>query len=156
MEAILVANKKVNRALKAGAMAIGAEVDITEIPGYLPYQGNVDLEKIFSENAAQLIGVQSIGSGKHSGGSTDMGDVSHVIPSLHPYIGGTEGRGHSRDYIITDPRLAYVESAKMLAMTAVDLLWDEGRVATEICSKFEPKISKKEYSKFWRNVLSKG
>ena len=154
IDAILAANKKVNRALQAGAMAIGAEVETTEIPGYLPYQGDVDLEKIFSENAAQLIGVQSVGTGKHSSGSTDMGDVSHIIPSLHPYIGGTEGRGHSRDYIITNQRLAYIESAKMLAMTAVDLLWDQGRVATEICSKFEPKISKKEYAEFWRNVVS--
>ena len=155
IEAILAASNKVNRSLEAGAMAIGAEVEITEIPGYLPYQGDEDLDRLFSENAAQLVGVQSIATGEHSGGSTDMGDVSHVIPSLHPYIGGTEGRGHSRDYIITDPRLAYVESAKMLAMTAVDLLSDHGQIATEICSKFSPKISKKEYPEFWRRAVRK-
>ncbi len=30
------ANEKVNRALIAGAMAVGAEIEITELPGYLP------------------------------------------------------------------------------------------------------------------------
>jgi len=155
IEAILDASKKVNRALNAGALAMGAEVEITEVPGYLPYRGDKEIERLFSENAARLVGVQSIGTSEHSGGSTDMGDVSHVIPSLHPYIGGADGRGHSRDYIITDPKLAYVESAKMLAMTVVDLLWDGGRSATEICSKFVPSVSKKEFPNFWRNVVGK-
>jgi len=153
IEAILAASKKVNKALEAGAMATEAEIEIEEIPGYLPYRGNMDLENLFSDNAAQLVGIQSIGVGEHSGGSTDMGDVSHIVPSLHPYIGGVKGRGHSRDYTITDPKLAYVESAKMIAMTVVDLLWDEASVATEICSKFEPQISKKEYSGFWERIL---
>ncbi len=153
IEAILAASKKVNRALEAGAVATEAKVDITEIPGYLPYSGDKDLENLFSDNAARIIGIESIGTGEHSGGSTDMGDVSHIVPSLHPYIGGVEGRGHSRDYRITDPKLAYVGSAKMMAMTVVDLLWDEGSVATEICSKFEPRISKREYSRFWERVI---
>jgi len=153
IEAILDASKKVNRALEAGALAIGAEVEITEVPGYLPYQGDKEIEKLFFENSARLVGVQSIGTSEFGGGSTDMGDVSHVIPSLQPYVGGAGGRSHSRDYLITDPKLAYIGSAKMLAMTVVDLLWNGGRAATEICSKFVPKISKKEYSDFWRRVI---
>ncbi|HBK85211.1 MAG TPA: amidohydrolase, partial [Firmicutes bacterium] len=40
MPAILDASKKVNRALKAGALAVGAEVDIIEIPGFLPRVSN--------------------------------------------------------------------------------------------------------------------
>jgi len=35
---VVSANEKVNRALKAGAYAVGAEVEINEIPGYLPLQ----------------------------------------------------------------------------------------------------------------------
>jgi metal-dependent amidase/aminoacylase/carboxypeptidase family protein len=35
-EAILDANMKVDRCLRAGTMAIGAEVEINTIPGYLP------------------------------------------------------------------------------------------------------------------------
>ena len=37
VEAIMDANLKVNRALKAGAMAVGAEVEIHDHPGYMPY-----------------------------------------------------------------------------------------------------------------------
>lgn len=36
IDSMIDANKKVNRALIAGAMAVGAEIEITELPGYLP------------------------------------------------------------------------------------------------------------------------
>ena len=54
-----------------------------------------------------------------------MGDISHVMPTLHPYMGGATGGGHGADYAIADPKLAYVEPAKQLALMAVDMLWDD-------------------------------
>ena len=39
-------------------------------------------------------------------------------------MGGATGAGHGADYEIADPKLAYVEPAKQLALMAVDLLWD--------------------------------
>ena len=54
-----------------------------------------------------------------------MGDISQVMPTLHPYMGGASGSGHGADYEIADPKLAYVEPAKQLALMAVDMLWDD-------------------------------
>jgi hypothetical protein len=43
-----------------------------------------------------------------------MGDLSQVIPVLHPYMGGARGAGHAADYEIVDPHLAYVMPARAM------------------------------------------
>jgi metal-dependent amidase/aminoacylase/carboxypeptidase family protein len=61
-------------------------------------------------------------------GSTDMGDVSHLIPAIHPYlaIAPETIAGHTlefKDYAISDAgKLAMLDAAKAIAMTVVDLL----------------------------------
>jgi amidohydrolase len=63
-------------------------------------------------------------------GSTDMGDVSEAVPSIHPYIRicGEDVAAHSREFVAAaiskrglDVMLA---AAKALAMTAIDVLSD--------------------------------
>src|SRR5260370_28896566 len=56
VEAILDANVKVDRALKAGALALGAQVEIETLPGYLPLFNHAGLTKYFKANAAALLG----------------------------------------------------------------------------------------------------
>ena len=53
-----------------------------------------------------------------------MGDLSQVIPVLHPYMGGARGAGLAADYEIVGPHLASVMPARAMAATVVDLLWD--------------------------------
>jgi len=48
MESILDANAKVNRAFRAGADALGAEIEIEEIPGYLPRRNYPALDKMMN------------------------------------------------------------------------------------------------------------
>ena len=45
LEAIVDANRKVDRCLRAGAMAMGAEVEIHTIPGYLPQRNDARLAR---------------------------------------------------------------------------------------------------------------
>ena len=68
IEALMDANKKVDRALKAGAMAVGAQVKIQTIPGYLPLQQNKAMSDIFRRNAAELVGEENVGYVDHRGG----------------------------------------------------------------------------------------
>src|SRR5512143_1661406 len=49
-EAFQDAHRKVNRALKAGAMAVGAEVEIRNLPGYLPVLGDQQMDGVFAAN----------------------------------------------------------------------------------------------------------
>jgi len=138
VEAILDANRRVDRALKAGALALGARVEIETLPGYLPLFNHMGMAQQFKVNAGALLGADQVTESGHRSGSTDMGDISHVMPTLHPYMGGATGSGHGADYTIADPKLAYLEPAKQLALMAVDLLWDDAagarKVAEEIVS----------------------
>jgi len=88
----------------------------------------------------------------HRSGSTDMGDISHVMPTLHPYMGGASGSGHGADFAIADPKLAYIEPAKQLALMAVDMLWDDAKAAREIIGGFTPRMTKEAYLSFQRGI----
>jgi amidohydrolase len=155
VEAILDANKKVDRALRAGAVALGAQVEIETLPGYLPLFNHAGLAQLFKSNAAVLLGADQVTDAGHRSGSTDMGDISHVMPTLHPYMGGATGTGHGADFAIADPTLAYVEPAKQLALMAVDLLWGDADLAREILKNWKPRMSKEEYLAFQRGVARK-
>jgi len=148
VEGMLDSNIKVNRALKAGAAAVGADIEITEIPGYLPILRYENLDKIFKSNLEDLGLAGKIVEGGDFTGSFDFGDVSHLMPTLHPMIGGIKGALHTREFQIIDEELAYIVPAKAMAMTVVDLLYDEAKVAKEILADFKPIMTKDEYLKF--------
>lgn len=149
---ILKANEKVNRSLKAGAMAIGAEVEIQEIPGYLPLLNAPALDQLFEQNAGELVEAEAIGSGGDFTGSFDFGDVSHLMPTLHPFIAGVTGDLHTREFANTDPELAYIVPAKAMAMTIVDLLFEGAKTAKQIIEEFQPKMTKQEYLAYLESV----
>lgn len=149
LEAMNDANKKVNRALVAGAMAVGADIEITEIPGYLPMIRHDAMEKILHENLIYIgITEEDIIKGGDFTGSFDLGDVSHIMPTLHPMFGGIKGDLHSNDYKIIDEEYVYLEPAKSLALTIIDLLFDEAKLAKEVLENFVPAMTKEEYLKF--------
>lgn len=152
VEAILDANIKVDRALQAGALALGAQAEIETLPGYLPLFNNMDMADVFKGNAVELVGEANYTTIGHRTGSTDMGDISHVMPALHPYMGGASGAGHGANFQITDPKLAYLAPAKALAMTAVDLLWGDAEKARDILSRAKPRMTKADYLAFQRGI----
>src|SRR5437870_9768846 len=120
MEAILDANVKVDRALRAGALALGAKVEIETLPGYMPMTCDPIMARHFRDNVAGLFGEEHYRQIGHRTGSTDMGDLSQVMPILHPYIGGAIGTGHGADFAIVDKPLAYLGPAKALAAVVAD------------------------------------
>jgi metal-dependent amidase/aminoacylase/carboxypeptidase family protein len=155
VEAMQDANKKVNRALQAGAMAIGAEVEITDLPGYLPCLKDDRLDSVFAANMAALLGADAVGQTGHQTASTDLGDISHLMPALQPFIKAGKGNLHTDGFVVCDPRLAYVESAKGLALTVVDLLWDGAREGRAIQGSYGAKYNKEEYLKLWEQLVQK-
>jgi len=152
-EAIQDANHKVDRAFRAGAIAVGAEVQIETIPGYFPLINDPQLSEIFKENAIGLLGEDEYMPGEHGTGSTDMGDIAHLMPALHPMVGGAAGQNHGADYQIVDKELAYLVPAKLLAMMAVDMLYGKAEKAKEILSGYKPQMTKTEYIKYQENIF---
>jgi len=154
IDAILDASQKVDRALRAGAMAVGAKVKIQTIPGYLPLTQDRHLADIFEPNAAALVGAENVGHVSHRTGSTDMGDLSHLMPAIHPYVGGATGLGHGANYVVEDYQLAVITAAKALAATVVDLLADGAEQANWVIAGHRPDMTRQEYLRFMRKLAS--
>lgn len=152
-EAILDANAKIDRALRAGAFAIGADAEIMTFPGYMPLKNNRELKMVFQKNCALMFGSDEFTETDHRTGSTDMGDISQIMPALHPYMAGAEGASHSSDWHISDKELAYIAPAKVLAMTAVDLLWGNAEKAKQIIADHQPLMTKKGYLAFQKALI---
>ena len=149
LEAILDASEKVNRSLRGCAYAIGAQVDIQEMPGYLPLIQDPDLSALFAANAETLLGAGTNIYGQELMGATDAGDVSSLMPFIHISTGGYDGDAHSKDFTICDPEMAYVMPARAMAMTVIDLLWDGAAKARAIRESFRPKFTRETYLQFW-------
>jgi metal-dependent amidase/aminoacylase/carboxypeptidase family protein len=152
VEAIELAHRKVDRALKAGALAVGGTVEITTLPGYLPLFHDANLVSLFRANAVDVVGASNVRDKGHGGGSTDMGDISHILPTVHPYAGGASGAGHGADYRVDDYRRAVANPAKALAMTVIDLLADDAREAKRVKAEFKPRMSRDEYLGYLRRL----
>ncbi|WP_195244553.1 M20 family metallopeptidase [Clostridium celatum] len=81
---------KVKKIAEGAALMTGAtlEMERYELP-YDDLKTNETLSEMFNENLRAL-GITDIKEAKTTGGSSDIGNVSHVAPTIHPYIGITD------------------------------------------------------------------
>ena len=75
-----------------------------------------------------------------STGSTDMGDLSSIMPVVHPYAGGADGKSHGNDYQISDPEAACVTCAKWQVAMLKLLLENGAERAEKIIAEFKPQF----------------
>ena len=156
-EAIREANRRVNRALCGAALSLGANIDIQDNPGYAPLVNSGGMMQLAYDAGMNLEGIpvtmtQDIGSG-----STDMGDLSALMPAIHPNISGAQGKSHGSDYRIRDIELACVTSAKWQLEMLVLMLGNNASRAKEIISEFKPAFaSKEEYFNYIDSFNSNG
>lgn len=154
IDGFIDASAKVDRALRAGALAVGGSVEITTLPGYLPIQSDETMLKIYGANAATLVGKENLVRLQHRTGSTDMGDVSQLMPVIHPYVVAATGNGHGIDYVVQDYNLAVITGAQAMAMTIIDLLCDGARKANKIKTEYDAPHSKNSYLSLMRGMLN--
>jgi amidohydrolase len=144
VEAIKETAKKVDQAVKGSAMALSAGVTIRNIPGFLPMRDDSSLAELYASNLSS-VSPQDPVVGCHIPISTDMGDLSHFMPTLHPYTSGITGNCHSKDFYIDDYDQACTIPAVAVSQTIVDLLYDDACMAEQILNDFHPLMSKNEY-----------
>ena len=149
------ANEKVNRAIRGGAYMVGAEVEILDIPGYLPMAQNRKMSRLLECNTRSIAPELAVEHGLNFGGSTDIGDLSAIMPVIQPTITGFAGAAHSKDYRVTDPYQAYILPAKLQAATVIDLLAENAAQALAIRAE-SPRKSKEEYMDLWKRILDGG
>lgn len=143
-DAIQKINKKINQALCSGALAVGANVEIEDINGYTPLLNDPGMIQVAIQ-ASELAypGTEINNTCSITAGSTDMGDLSAIMPTVHPYAPGAKGTTHGQDYYIEDVEKACVGSAKwQLAMLDI-LLCDGAKKAKEIISDYKPVFKSK-------------
>ena len=119
----------VERCAKGAALACGAEVELLPRPGYKDLVTNLTMARRFGEHLRAL-GRSPSERDPHVGtGSTDMGDVSHAVPSIHAWIaicGKDEATCHQRAFAAHArgdfAHASMLAAAKAMAMTAADLV----------------------------------
>jgi amidohydrolase len=155
IKAVLAANEKVNRSLKAGAYAVGAKVEIKELAGYLPLNQDINLSELFKDNILPFVGENNIINGVDMIGSSDIGDLSSILPAIQPTMGGFKGSPHSSDFEVSDKIAAYILPAKAMAMTVVDLLYDDAKKGISVKESFKPLFTKEAYLSMWDELSGK-
>ena len=158
-EAMVRENKKVNRAFVGAALSLGANVEIVDSPGYAPLNNDYNM-MLLAKDAIELAlpgtpyAFLEDAFGK---GSTDMGDLSCIMPVIHPYAGGYIGTGHGSDFYIADPHSACVDSARWQLCMAKLLLENGAERAKNIIKDFKPLFADKEdYLNYIENIKTSG
>jgi len=145
VEGMQEASTVVDRCLRAGALAVGAKLEVETVGGYLPNTPDPNLVALQFEECAAVVGRNRMGPGRHQAGSTDVGDVGFLMPAVHPRSGGTEGRPHQPGYFVRDHALAAVNPAKSMAMLAVELLYDDAAEGRRVQAQAGRKMTRDEY-----------
>jgi amidohydrolase len=143
----------VRQSAEAGALATGARLEWTETRGYANMVANGVVADVFAEHlSATGREVAEPRPGQRMG-STDMGDISQIMPAVHGYVSISPPSvpNHTQEFTDAagspDGDKAVVDGALAMALTAVDLLadpsiverakaeFDQKRVAGEVAGK---------------------
>jgi len=133
----------VERCARGAAMASGVEVVIKVREGYKDMVNNMTLAKRFGAHLASLGRRAKESDARVGAGSTDMGDVSHAVPSIHPYLAITDEGGplcheHAFAAAAASERgvRTALDAAKAMARAAVELLVDDA-LRNEVRAEWE-------------------
>jgi amidohydrolase len=127
------ARRRIVACIEGGALASGCSWEVVPIQ---PRYANLVQEPLLAAgwNAAMAdLGRPTVASARGAGGSTDMGNVSHVVPSIHPKIAlhGTDAAPHTPDFAsvanTTEADRAVIDAAIGIAWTAVDAALDPAK-----------------------------
>lgn len=123
--------EKVGNIARGAELMTGAALTISKYEtSYANLRTNQVLSRAFTANL-EACGVNNISPPKDGSGSLDMGDVSHVVPAIHPSIGldSPHVNGHTREMAqltVTDiGRQRLIQGAQALALTGFDIIADK-------------------------------
>lgn len=142
-EAICRENRKLNRALAGAALAMGAQVELHDRPGYAPEFHDPELMRLTEDCCKALVGEDRVCFHYDAWGSasSDFGDVTCVMPGVQFNAAGATGAGHGIDYCISDPERACVNSAKAQLLLTEALLREDAAAARSILKNYKPMYS---------------
>lgn len=133
--------QKARAAAEGAALATGCRVEIRQFE--LSNDNLVTNSSLAERYALHLrsLGVSEIVAPSENKGSTDMGNVSHVAPSIHPSmsIGPQNLVGHTHEFCLAaaspEALAAMLVAAKAMALTGLDILVD-GDLRSKVAAEF--------------------
>ena len=129
LEELAAVEEKVWRCFEAGALATGCELEVApESKPYAEFRADGAALASYRRNAETLGRTFARGdtASRMNRASTDMGNVSQVVPAIHPYIGinSLPALNHQREFaahcVGQDAERALLDAATALAWTAID------------------------------------
>ncbi|MFH0941881.1 MAG: M20 family metallopeptidase [Chloroflexota bacterium] len=131
-----VLKKKVVACFAGAARATGARLSYRwREARYSAMRNNFTLARLFCQNMAALGRNYLLEDKNGNFGSTDMGNVSHLVPAIHPLIAisppstAVHSPRFARAAVSERGHRGLLDGAKALAMTVVDLLGQPETVA---------------------------
>ncbi|MEU4827324.1 M20 family metallopeptidase [Actinomadura sp. NPDC023710] len=129
MEGLAELNQRVRRCFEAGAVATGCELTTTPIsPDYADLRPDPAMLELYRANAEALGRVfPDLPGGSPAGAATDMGNVSHAVPAIHPMLGldCLPAVNHQPEFtaacVTPAADKAVLDGATAMARTAIDL-----------------------------------
>lgn len=157
VETIRTVAARVDRALVGAAVSLGAQIEIRNQPGYTPLLNDPPFLALFKECAEVISGAEKVNIDRNnwSTGSTDMGDMCAVMPTIQPYATGAVGKGHGADYRIAEPEKACVNSAKAEVLLVDALLSEGAEKAKQIIASFRAPFTQEEYIAYLDSCFGK-
>ncbi|MFE4952693.1 M20 family metallopeptidase [Streptomyces sp. NPDC056653] len=133
LEQLAELQPRVERCFEAGALASGCELEIEpESRPYSEFRGDAELLAVFRRTATELGRRFETGTpaARMNRASTDMGNVSRVLPAIHPYlgIGSLPAVNHQKEFaahcVGAAADRAVLDGAAAMALTAAAVAAD--------------------------------
>lgn len=143
-EAMKETNVKINRALAASAAALGANVTINDKPGNLPFKSDTVMTARLRTIITDIFGEGVIADAGWDTQSSDVGDLSSLMPVIQHLCMGASGTQHGDDYFIADRQKAVYNPATVMLCLIFDLLDNNGLLAQKVIREYKPLYQTKE------------
>ena len=99
---------------------------------------------VFRTAMNEVLTSVDIGPERWGTGCSDMGDICSLMPMVQGYVGGACGTEHGKDYCISHPETACVDSAKVQLLVLKLLLENDAAKAKKIVADYQPAFPDKE------------
>lgn len=148
LDAMRDASVKVDSSVRGGCVMVGASAEIETLPGYLPLRQDASLGAVWEQALEGTEGFVRAIRGVDMPGSSDIGDLSHLLPVIQPTIGGFSGSLHGSDFAELEADRVTAMTAKAMASTVVMLLGDGAKQGRRIKETFMPILTKEAYLRY--------
>ena len=119
--------RRVVACAQGAALAAGCRLEVDEDERVMaPMKINRAFSALYSRQLAYLGLQESMAPADKNKGSSDIGNVSQVVPTIHPHVPIGEGinihsAGFARATVSAEGKAAVIEGAKALALTVAEL-----------------------------------